>query len=183
MVFRMSLVYPSGARLARRWRWPHGPVTPVQSTKLRHLSASMTTSNQYRSLQSVTRQHQHYHASSTMSLTHVQRTNLCAMYMCIPQSNYISMRQRAYPTLQVFRSYSNGASENSKATDSKLNVASSSTAAAAGQSSGDAVSTAPAQSSAQRVRIILREYGTVAVVFHISMSLCVLSVCYILVSK
>ena len=93
------------------------------------------------------------------------------------------MRQSAYPMLQVFRSYSNGASENSKATDSKSNVASSSTAAAAGQSSGDAASTAPAQSSAQRVKIILREYGTVAVVFHISMSLCVLSVIYILVSK
>ena len=40
-----------------------------------------------------------------------------------------------------------------------------------------------AVSSTERIKIILKEYGTVAVVFHTSMSLCVLGICYLLVSK
>ena len=192
MAFRMNLVFPSGTRLAGSLRWPHGPVHAVtlQSTRLGHLSTSIIMSNQYRSFQSVTRQlesrhmYQHRHASNTTSLVQSTKTNNCAAtYTYIPQSNYTSVIQRAYPVLQVYRYYSNGVSENSKSTDSKSTIAASTSTTAAGQSSGDAVSTAPAQSSTQRIKIILREYGTVAVVFHISMSLCVLSVCYILVSK
>ena len=40
-----------------------------------------------------------------------------------------------------------------------------------------------AVSSTERIKVILREYGTVAFVFHISMSLCTLGTCYLLVSK
>ena len=173
-----------------RSRWP----ATQYSTNMRHLNTSTTVSSQYHSYQAVNWQiepaylSQHCHASNAMSLLQRTKANLCTTYMytCLPQSNYACMRQRAYPVLQVYRNYSNGPPENSKGTDSKSSAtAGSSSTTAAGQSTGDtaSISTAPAQSSTQRIKVVLREYGTVAVVFHISMSLCVLSVCYILVSK
>ena len=175
MAFRMTLLLPSGAgarlsMISSRWcGWP-----PYS----RYLN--MTVSNQYRFFQAVKRQiepmhmcqFRHRHALNATNL--IQRTKATCIYL--PQSNYYgSMRQRGrvYPILQVYRNYSNGTPANPTPTDPKSNAGTNTTAGA----------TAPAQSSAQRVRIILREYGTVAVVFHISMSLCVLSVCYILVSK
>ena len=177
---------PSGARLSVRSRWP----VPQYSTKLRYLNTSMTVPNQYHSFRAVNRQIepiyvcQYRHASNATSLIQRTKANLCAtyMYMYLPQSNYGCMRQRAYPVLQVCRNYSNGAPENSKATDSKASAAGSGSATAGGQGSGGDTAAA-ALSNTQKMKIILREYGTVAVVFHISMSLCVLSVCYILVSK
>ena len=83
--------------------------------------------------------------------------------------------------LQVYRNYSEGAPENS---DSKLNAAGSHCSMTADQGSGDTASTAIAQSSTQRIKVILREYGTAAVVFmHPCHFVRVLGVCYILVSK
>lgn len=183
MAFRMSLLLPSGARLSMTSRWCGLPI--IRNPKLRYLNMSgMTVSNQYRSFQAVNRQieptymYEHHHCMKTTNLIHRTNTNLFAMCTtCLPQSNYYaSVRQRAYPILHVYRNYSNGAPANPTPTDPKSNAGTKS-------SPTSAEATAPAQSSAQRVRIILREYGTVAVVFHISMSLCVLSVCYILVSK
>lgn len=39
------------------------------------------------------------------------------------------------------------------------------------------------KSSTERIKVILKEYGAVAFVFHISVSLCSVGTCYILVSK
>jgi hypothetical protein len=174
-----------------RWcaGWP--VICNPYSTKLRYLNtSSITVSNQYRSLQlqAVNRQmeptymYEHRHALKATNL--IQRTKaadrLFATCTYLPQSNYYgNMRRRGrdYPILQVYRNYSNGAPANPTPTDPK------SSNAGTKSSPTSAEAAAPAQSSAQRVRIILREYGTVALVFHISMSLCVLSVCYILVSK
>ena len=39
------------------------------------------------------------------------------------------------------------------------------------------------KSSTERIKVILKEYGTVGFVFHISVSLCSVGTCYILVSK
>ena len=189
MAFWTTFMLPSGARLSMRTRcWL---THRYSGTKLRYLGTSMTVSNQYPSLQAMNRQIEstymcrHLHALNTTSL--IQRTKanpyVAQMHMYLPHSNYGSMRERAiYPMMQMWRNYSNGAPpENPRSTDPKPS-------ASANGSSDDSTpeataASAPAQSSAQRVRIILREYGTVAVVFHISMSLCILSVCYILVSK
>ena len=182
MAFRMTLVFPSraGARLSMTSsRWCG---LPPYSTKLRYLNTAV--SNQYHSFQAVKRQieptHmcQFHHHQVLNATNHIQRIKATCVYL--PQSNYYSstrQRGRAYPILQVYRNYSNGAPANPTPTDPKSNAGTKSSPTSAAEA------TAPAQSSAQRVRIILREYGTVAVVFHISMSLCVLSVCYILVSK
>ena len=185
MAFRMNrlhLVLPSGSRLAGRWPVA---VTTLQSTKLlRHLDTSSTVSHHYRFSRSMSSQlepgymYQHHHASfNAMKLRPRMQANFSTY---LPQSNYASMRQQAFPMLQVCRNYSDGVPESPKSADSK---SSSPTSSTSGQISGDAGNSAKAQSSTQRIKVILKEYGTVAFVFHISMSLCTLSVCYLLVSK
>lgn len=190
MAFWTTFMIPSGARLSMRTRcWL---THRYSGTKLRYLGTSMTVSNQYPSLQAMNRQIEstymcrHLHASNATSLTQRTKANPYVPHMhntYLPHSNYGSMRERAiYPMMQMWRNYSNGAPpENPRSTDPKSSASANSSSG--GSTPEATAASAPAQSSAQRVRIILREYGTVAVVFHISMSLCVLSVCYILVSK
>ena len=86
--------------------------------------------------------------------------------------NY-STRQRVL-LLAYRRRYSNGSSKQSGGGEGKTNTAT---------SQGGGTSPAKAASSTERIKVILREYGTVGVVFHISMSLCTLGTCYLLVSK
>lgn len=47
----------------------------------------------------------------------------------------------------------------------------------------ESAESAKSKSSIQKIKVILREYGTVAVVFHTVMSLGSLGTCYLLVSK
>ena len=153
---RLYLVVPSGARL---FRWP-------QSS---------------RQLQTWPAGSSHFHtAPGGLLVHHHPHTPTQTAHFCVPLSNY-SLGQPAYPVASrihqcLRRSYSEGESQGSKASSS--NSGGSSTTAAPESGASD-----KALSSAQRVRIILREYGTVAVVFHLSMSLCTLGVCYLLVSK
>ena len=192
MAFCMSslhLVLPSGSRMTLagpRWRCN---VTPL-STKLRHLYTSTIAapnhSHFFPSVNTQTRSGCVYlnrQSSFYNAVNLVQRTEANLLHAVYPyQSNAAGIRRRIFPMLQVHRNYSEGTPESPKSADSKLNATSSS--AAAGEGSGNAVSSsATVQSSSQRIKVFLKEYGTVGMVFHISMSLCVLSVCYLLVSK
>ena len=89
--------------------------------------------------------------------------------------NY-STRQQVLP-LTSRRRYSNDSSKPSSQDGGTEAGPSSSTA------SGESAASGKAASSTERIKVILREYGTVAFVFHISMSLCTLGTCYLLVSK
>ena len=95
-------------------------------------------------------------------------------HLCAAQSN-------SFTGLQLHRNYCNKSevpgSQNAGSPSSSSRAGSGSSVAQGGKE------TAKAQSSTERIKIILREYGTVAFVFHISMSLCTLGTCYILVSK
>ena len=91
------------------------------------------------------------------------KANFSATCMHLPQSFTYQHETRAYPAmLQVYRNYSEGAPENS---DSKLNAAGSHYSTTADQGSGDMASTAAAESSAQRIKVILKVYGTAAELF------------------
>ena len=166
MAFRMNrlhLVLPSGSRLAGRWPVA---VTTLQGTKLPNCRFSRFMSSQLEP------GYMYQHRLASFNAMKLRPRTQANFFTYLPQSNYASMRQQAFPMLQVCRNYSDGAPESPKSADSK-----------SGQISGDAGNSAKAQSSTQRIKVILKEYGTVAFVFHISMSLCTLSVCYLLVSK
>ena len=156
MAFRLSrlcFVFPSGARLCR---WPQ------LSRQLQILPATSS------------------HIHSLPGQLHVSLTPTKTTYFRVPLTNY-STRQRLYPIAdmrQCLRSYSEG-----NVPESQSSKASNSSSISSSVSASQTTASNKALSSTERIKIILKEYGSVAFVFHISMSLCVLGVCYVLVSK
>lgn len=151
---RLHIGFPSGVR---RFRWP-------QPSRRLQIWPAMSSH-----IHSLPRQH------------HLTLTPTKTIHFCVPLSNY-SLGQHFHPIFslpQCLRNYSeDSAPESQRSKASSSNGVSSTVSAQSQNAASD-----KALSSVERIKIILKEYGTVAFVFHISMSLCTLGVCYFLVSK
>ena len=156
MAFRLNrlyVVFPSGARLCR---W-------LQPSRGLQIWPAMSSH-----IHSLPRQH------------HLTFTPTKTIHFCVPLSNY-SLEQKFHPISapqQYLRNYSEGSVPESQRSKGSNSSGVDSTVSASQSAASNKV-----LSSTERIKIILKEYGTVAFVFHISMSLCTLGVCYVLVSK